>query len=49
MNIKNSEINLFCGIRILDELKSKAAASNTGCITVSIEELNAIKNEIEKI
>lgn len=33
---------LWTGNEPLDALRSKAAASSTGCITVSIEELNSI-------
>ena len=38
---------LCSGIKSLDKLRFKAAGSRTGCIMVSIEELNAIRTEIE--
>lgn len=41
------EKRLCSGIRALDKLRFKAAGSRTGSITVSIEELNAIRAEIE--
>ena len=37
---------MWSGIQSLDELRSKAAASGTGCISVSIEELNSVKDEV---
>jgi len=38
---------LCSGIKSLDKLGFKAAGSRTGCIGVSIEELNAIRTEME--
>ena len=42
------EKRLCSGIKTLDSLRFKAAGSRTGCITVSIEELNAVREEIEE-
>jgi len=36
----------YSGIKSLDKLRFKAAMSRSGCITVSIEELNTIKEEV---
>ena len=45
--IKDLEVNqMWSGIQSLDELRSKAAASGTGCISVSIEKLNRVKDEV---
>lgn len=33
---------MWTGNKVLDELRNKAALSSTGCITVSIEQLNSI-------
>lgn len=41
-------MSMWSGIKTLDKLRSEAAASPTG-IKVSIEQLNEIKNEIEKV
>ena len=41
------EKRLCSGIRSLDKLRFKAAGSRTGSITVSIEELNAIRWETD--
>ena len=38
---------LCSGVRSLDKLRFKAAGSRAGSISVSIEELNAIRTEIE--
>ncbi len=37
---------MWSDIITLDKLRSKAAAARTGTITVSIEDLNAIKDEL---
>ena len=44
--IDDMEEKLCSGIKSLDTLRFRAAGSGTGCISVSIEELNAIRDEI---
>jgi len=39
--------NMWSDIKSLDGLRSKAAASGTGCIVVSIEDLNKVADEIK--
>jgi len=39
---------MWSGIESLDQLRSEAAASPTGWIKVSIEQLNQVKTEIEE-
>jgi len=38
---------MWSGIETLDKLRSKAAASTTGTIKVTIEELNKVMSEIQ--
>ena len=38
---------LCSGVRSLDKLRFKAAGSSYGSISVSIEELNAVRTELE--
>lgn len=43
--VPHIEGGLWTGIKALDEIRNKAASSGSGCVTVSIEELNKIGEE----
>ena len=41
--------NIWSGVESLDKLRIKAAVSSTGCVLVSIEDLNAVKAEVTRL